>query len=98
MVRYFAHHEARLRALRIMNDIEHNLTGYLSVMAVINAGVGLCAGVIAFLVGLPNPIAWGVLGFVMNFVPYIGAGIVELGMFLVGLTIFPSVTYALIAP
>jgi len=98
MVRYFTHHEARLRALRIMNDIEHNLTGYISVMAVINTGVGLCAGVIAFLVGLPNPIAWGVLGFVMNFVPYIGAGIVELGMFLVGLTIFPSVTYALIAP
>jgi predicted PurR-regulated permease PerM len=98
MVRYFTHHEARLRALRIMNDIEHNLTGYLSVMAVINAGVGLGAGIIAFLVGLPNPVAWGVLGFVMNFIPYIGAGIVELGMFLVGITIFPSATHAIIAP
>jgi predicted PurR-regulated permease PerM len=98
MVRYFTHHETRLRALRIMNDIEHNLTGYLSVMAIINAGVGLGAGIIAFLVGLPNPVAWGVLGFVMNFIPYVGAGIVELGMFLVGLTAFPSVTYAIIAP
>ena len=98
MVRYFTHHQARLRALRIMNDIEHNLTGYLSVMAVINAGVGLGAAAIAALVGLPNPVAWGVLGFVMNFIPYIGAGAMELGMFLVGLTTFPSVTHAVIAP
>jgi predicted PurR-regulated permease PerM len=98
LVRYFGHHEARLRALRIMNDIEHNLTGYLSVMALINAGVGLGAGIIAALVGLPSPLAWGVLGFVMNFIPYVGAGIMELGMFLVGLVTFPSLTHALVAP
>jgi hypothetical protein len=29
--------------------------------------------VIAFAAGLPNPIAWGVLGFILNFIPYIGA-------------------------
>ena len=81
VVRYFSHHEARLRSLRIMNDIESNLTGYLSVMAVINAGVGIGAGIIAAVVGLPSPVAWGVLGFVLNFIPYIGAGMVELGMF-----------------
>lgn len=97
-VRFFSHHETRLRALRIMNDIEHNLTGYLSVVTVINVGVGMGSGVIAAAVGLPNPVAWGVLGFVMNFVPYIGAGVMELGMFLVGLVAFPSVSYALIGP
>jgi predicted PurR-regulated permease PerM len=98
VVRFFSHHEARLRSLRIMNDIERNLTGYLSVMAVINAGVGIGAGIIAALVGLPSPVAWGVLGFVLNFIPYIGAGIMELGMFLVGIVTFPSLTLALIAP
>jgi predicted PurR-regulated permease PerM len=98
IVRFFSQHEARLRSLRIMNDIERNLTGYLSVVAIINAGVGIGAGVIAAVVGLPSPIAWGVLGFVMNFIPYIGAGIMELGMFLVGLITFRSLTYVLIAP
>jgi predicted PurR-regulated permease PerM len=92
VVRFFSHHEVRLRSLRIMNDIETNLTGYLSVMAIINAGVG------AAVVGLPSPVAWGVLGFVLNFIPYIGAGIMELGMFLVGLVTFPTLTYAFIAP
>jgi predicted PurR-regulated permease PerM len=98
VVRFFTHHEVRLRSLRIMNDIESNLTGYLSVMAIINAGVGVGAGIIAAVVGLPSPVAWGVLGFVLNFIPYIGAGIMELGMFLVGLVTFPSLTYAFIAP
>jgi predicted PurR-regulated permease PerM len=98
MVRFFSHHEVRLRSLRIMNDIESNLTGYLSVMAVINAGVGIGAGIIAAVVGLPSPVAWGVLGFVMNFIPYVGAGIMELGMFLVGIVTFPSLTHAFVAP
>jgi predicted PurR-regulated permease PerM len=98
VVRYFRAHEARLRALRIMNDLERNLTGYLSVVALINAGVGIGSGIIAAVVGLPNPVAWGVLGFVLNFIPYIGAGIMELGMFLVGLVTFQSLTHAVIAP
>jgi predicted PurR-regulated permease PerM len=98
MVAFFQKREARLRMLRIMNDVEHNLTGYLSVVAVINVVVGLAAGMVAWAVGLPDPLAWGVLGFVLNFIPYIGALIMELGMFMVGLVTFPSLTYALIAP
>ncbi|HZT27668.1 MAG TPA: AI-2E family transporter [Pseudolabrys sp.] len=97
-VGFFHRREGRLRTLRIMSDVEHNLTGYLSVVAVINAAVGIGAGIIAAVVGLPDPVAWGVLGFVMNFIPYIGAGIMELGMFLVGLVTFPTLTHAIIAP
>lgn len=97
-VGFFREREARLRVLKIMSNIERNLTGYVSVVAVINAGVGIAAGVIAALVGLPDPLAWGVLGFVLNFIPYIGAAIMEIGMFLVGLIAFPTLTYALLAP
>jgi predicted PurR-regulated permease PerM len=39
-----------------------------------------------------------VLGFVLNFIPYIGPAIMELGMFAVGLASFPSLAHALIAP
>lgn len=38
-VAFFDQREARLRMLKIMNDVEHNLTGYLSVVAVINIAV-----------------------------------------------------------
>jgi predicted PurR-regulated permease PerM len=98
LVVFFDAREARLRMLKIMNDVEHNLTGYLSVVAVINSVVGLGAGLIAYFVGLPNPVAWGVLGFILNFIPYIGALMMELILLAIGLVTFPTLSHALIAP
>jgi predicted PurR-regulated permease PerM len=98
LVIFFGQREARLRTLKIMNDIELNLSSYLSVVALINMAVGLGAGAIAALVGLPNVIAWVLLAFILNFVPYVGALILEAALFGVGLVTFPSLTHALIAP
>lgn len=97
-VAFFEDREARLRALKIMNDIEHNLTDYLSMVAIINVAVGLAAGIIAWGVGLPDPVAWAVLAFILNFLPYIGALLMEAALFLVGLVTFPTLAYALAAP
>ena len=98
LVAFFDERDARLRTLKIMNDIEHNLTSYLSVVAIINFVVGLIAAIIAYFVGLPSPPAWGVLGFILNFIPYIGALMMELILLAVGLITFPTLTHALIAP
>lgn len=98
LVQYFEGREARLRAIRILNDVEENLTDYLSVVAVINFAVGLAAMGVAFVVGLPSPIAWGVLGFLLNFVPYLGALIMQLVMFGVGIVTFPTLGQAALAP
>ncbi len=94
----FKGHEARLRTLRIWNDIESKLTGYLSVVAVINLVVGLGAAIIAYAVGLPNALAWGVLAFILNFIPYLGAILMEVILLGVGLVTFPTLTHALAAP
>jgi len=98
LVAFFDDREARLRTLKIMNDIEHNLTGYLSLVMVINFCVGLAAGATAWAVGLPDPVAWAVLGFILNFVPYIGALLMEAALFMVGLVTFPALSHALLAP
>jgi predicted PurR-regulated permease PerM len=98
LVALFDQREARLRTLKIMNDIEHNLTGYLSIVTVINIAIGICAGFAAWVAGLSDPIAWAVLGFILNFIPYIGALIMEAALFMVGLVTFPSLTHALVAP
>jgi predicted PurR-regulated permease PerM len=98
LIAFFDDREDRLRMLRILNDIEHNLTGYLTVVTIINFCVGLAAMAIAVAVGLPNPIAWGVLGFLLNFAPYLGALLMEVIMLAVGLVTFPTLTHALIAP
>jgi predicted PurR-regulated permease PerM len=98
LIAFFENRDSRLRTLKILNDIEHNLTNYLSVVAVINLCVGIAATLIAYFVGLPNAIAWGVLAFILNFIPYIGALMMEGVLLAVGLVTFPTLTPALIAP
>jgi predicted PurR-regulated permease PerM len=98
LVIFFDERDARLRTLKIMNDIEHNLTGYLSIVAMINVAIGICGGAAAWLAGLPDPVAWAVLAFILNFIPYIGALIMEGALFMVGLVTFPTLTHALFAP
>ncbi|HEV2627820.1 MAG TPA: AI-2E family transporter [Pseudolabrys sp.] len=97
-VALFNQREAKLRVLKIFNDIEHNLTGYLSTVTVINLCVGVGSGIIAWATGLPDPVAWAVLGFVLNYIPYIGALMVEVAMFLVGVVSFTTLTHAIIPP
>jgi len=97
-VSLFEKREAKLRVLRIFNDIEHNLTDYLSTVTVINLCVGIGSGIIAWATGLPDPVAWAVLGFVLNYIPYIGSLMVEIAMFLVGLVTFETLTHAIIPP
>ena len=58
LIAFFDERDARLRMIKIMNDIEHNLTGYLSIVALINIGIGLCGGFAAWVTGLPDPVAW----------------------------------------
>jgi predicted PurR-regulated permease PerM len=98
LVAFFDERDARLRTLKIMNDIEHNLTGYLSIVTIINVTIGLCGGFAAWVTGLPDPVAWAVLAFILNFIPYVGALMMEAALFLVGLVTFPTLGHALIAP
>ncbi|MGH6727583.1 MAG: AI-2E family transporter [Pseudolabrys sp.] len=90
--------DARLRMLHILNDVERNLAAYLSVVAMINFAVGIAAGLIAWLSGLPDPFAWAMLGFILNFIPYLGPLIMEAAMLLVGLVTFPTLAHALVPP
>ena len=39
----------------------------------INAGLGVVIGVAMALLGVPNPVLWGVMAALFNFIPYAGA-------------------------
>jgi predicted PurR-regulated permease PerM len=98
LVVFFDKRDSRLRMLRILNDVEHNLTSYLTLVTMINFFVGVMAFVVSYAVGLPNPLVWGVLGFLLNFVPYLGALMMEVVLLAVGLVTFPTLGQAVLAP
>jgi predicted PurR-regulated permease PerM len=61
------------RAVRIVYDIERKLSRYLFTITVINASLGISIGLAMWWFGMPNPVLFGILGFLLNYVPYIGA-------------------------
>jgi predicted PurR-regulated permease PerM len=60
------------RAIRIAYDIERKLSRYLFTITMINAGLGVAIGMAMWLLGMPNPLLFGAMGFVFNYVPYLG--------------------------
>jgi len=72
LIMTFGDHDARLRMLRIVNEIEGHLGGYLLTVTMINLGVGAATGIICAISGMPNPAGLGALAATLNFLPIIG--------------------------
>ncbi len=98
IVNMFDTRDGRLRALKIFNDTERSLNGYLLTVTMINAGVGIVATLVTWALGFPAPLLWGALAFALNYIPYVGPGIMHLTLFVIGLLTFDTLLPALIAP
>jgi predicted PurR-regulated permease PerM len=60
------------RAVEIANEIQSNIAGYLITITAMNALVGIANGVSMWLLGMPNPLLWGTLAFMLNYIPILG--------------------------
>jgi predicted PurR-regulated permease PerM len=86
------------RAVSIAVEIEEQISRYLFTVAIINSCLGAAVGTTVGLLGLPNPLMWGVLVAVLNFVPYLGALTGIVCMTLGAVLTFDTVGYALLFP
>lgn len=90
--------DARCRIASIFRDTEYNLSRYVAAIAVVNIGLGLVTGLTMWLLGLPQPALWGGLAAVLNFIPYLGPGLVTLAVAGVALISFDTGAEALLPP
>lgn len=60
------------KALTIIRDVERQISRYLGVIFLINAGLGVAVGLAMWLLGLPLAVVWGLLAFLLNFIPFVG--------------------------
>jgi predicted PurR-regulated permease PerM len=90
--------EARLTTLRALNDIDENMTTYFGTFTLVNVSLGVVAAILTWATGLPNPLLWGALACVLNYIPYIGPALVIGTLALVGLLTHASVGEAALAP
>ncbi len=59
-------------AVELSLHIEQNVSVYLLTVSCINALVGAATGCVMWLCGVANPVLWGAVAFVLNFVPILG--------------------------
>jgi len=98
LIMTFPDHASRLRTLRILNEIEEQLGGYLLTVTMINLGVGAATGIICAVTGMPNPAGLGALAATLNFFPIIGPVAMFVILTVVGVIAFSTLGAGLIAP
>src|SRR5271170_692390 len=61
------------RTTKALDDAAFRLSRYFLALTGINAVFGVLIAIGLMVIGVPNPILWGIVGAVLRFVPYIGA-------------------------
>ncbi|WP_442580387.1 AI-2E family transporter [Mesorhizobium sp. ASY16-5R] len=98
IIQSFTRMSEKKRALRVVYDVEREISRYLLTVTLINAGLGFAVGLGMWAVGMPTPLVWGVAAMLLNFLPYIGAATTILLVAAISIITFDSLSYALIAP
>jgi predicted PurR-regulated permease PerM len=88
----------RATAVQVAEEIEAVVSRYVVATALINLGQGLVVGLVMWALGMPTPALWGLMTFIVEFIPYLGAMVVITLLTLVGLATFGNLGHALIAP
>ncbi|HET9226944.1 MAG TPA: AI-2E family transporter [Thermoanaerobaculia bacterium] len=86
------------KAVEIARQIQTDVSSYLVTITIINVALGLAVwGILTFL-GVPNPLLWGVLAAITNYIPYLGALLMIAVLAMVGFLTFESNTQAMMVP
>jgi len=86
------------RAVEILNQTQQQVSRYLGSITIINIIEGTLIGIGLAIVGMPNPILWGVVAALVNYIPYLGAMTCVACISIVSLVTFPTLGQALLPP
>lgn len=86
---------SRRNTVDIVRVMQHEMSRYLFTTTTINTLVGIGATAIAFVAGIPDPLLWGVMALLLNFIPYFGPLCMTLLFVLLGLLTHAKIGAAL---
>jgi predicted PurR-regulated permease PerM len=84
--------------VKITREVEHHTSRYLYTVTGINILTGASIGVGMYLIGMPNPLLWGVMAGFLVYLPYIGPLIGITIVTIVAFLTFDSLGRILLAP
>jgi predicted PurR-regulated permease PerM len=84
------------QAVEISEHIKRDISAYLITITIMNAAVGVATALAMWLCGLGDPMLWGVVAFLLNYVPILGPTIGIVTFTLAGLLTASTLWWALL--
>jgi predicted PurR-regulated permease PerM len=98
LIKLFPDLHKKKQIVRIVREVEHHTSRYLYTVTIINMFMGVSIGIGMYLIGMPNPVLWGVMAGFLIFLPYIGPMIGISIVTVVAFLTFSSIGRVLLAP
>ena len=98
LVQSFRFREDKQRALDMVFDVEKRISRYLLTITVINIALGVAVALAMMALGVPYPYVWGLLGCLLNYLPFIGGITGTLALAAFSIATFDSLAFALVPP
>jgi predicted PurR-regulated permease PerM len=87
---------SKRQVVEISQQIESDISAYLVTITIMNAAVGIAMALAMWLTGVGDPILWGTVAFLLNYVPILGTALGVLIFLLAGLLTIDTLWQALL--
>jgi predicted PurR-regulated permease PerM len=98
LVRVLPTFSDKKRSVRVVHDVEFEVSRYLLTITAINICFGIAVTLAMVVLGMPNALLWGAEATALNFIPYVGAAIGTGAALIAGLITYGSIGLALLPP
>ena len=88
--------KSKRQVVEISQQIESDISAYLVTITVMNAAVGVATALTMWLTGVGDPILWGTVAFLLNYVPILGPALGVLIFLFAGLLTHDTLWQALL--
>ena len=88
--------KSKRQAVEISQQIESDVSAYLVTITIMNAAVGIATATAMWFTGVGDPILWGTVAFLLNYVPILGTALGVLIFLLAGLLTHDTLWHALL--
>lgn len=82
--------------LRVIEAIRLEVGRYYGTLAIINLLFGTATALLMWSLGMPNPMLWGAVAAVLNFIPYLGCATTFVILTLVAFVSFAAISHTLL--
>ena len=96
LVEILPHFSSKRQVVEISQQIERDISAYLVTITIMNAAVGVVMALTMWLTGVGDPILWGTVAFLLNYVPILGTALGVAIFLLAGLLTVDTLWLALL--